>query len=567
MANIIDSFFIALGIKVDPSGLEKAKDAAKDARESILSMGTALTGLVAGLALHKVAEIGSTFEQNTNQIAGFLSALSLSSDFNAGLGDASKIMQKITADAARLPGEAEDYIDVFKSNAAFLKTGLPGSNANQIADWTNRLTAVAKSVASNLDSAQIAREAGQLLAVEGRAGGHNVLWQKLLPFLMQVEGQSKITATAFNAMAQPERVKLLGQAFDKLQPLLDKSATSFDAMAGAFKSNVTQLVRLGTADLFEGMKNDLNDLNNTFFDTNGNLTDTGKEVVRLIASLSRAVATLLRDGKDVVIWLADASKHTDMFKVALGGLLVLVAGSAWTKMAASVVKFASGLRVATIATGLLVVGLGLLIEDVWGFYNGADSVTGLLIDKLGPGLEIMIGLISVFTLMLSPALFLLGFMAVAVYEVYTHWQELLDFVEGGLNGWVNVLNEVIDAMNVVNKLLGADEAHMNKHFEGFSFATRHRDEANAADVLGPGGGVLAGQMGQLSPMAAGAYGPGAPMASSWLYQGANPGGAGGGMTNNTYGPVSVTVTESKDAKATGREVQRAIRTAQTRKKS
>lgn len=562
MATIIDSFFIALGIRVDPSGLEKAKDAAKDARESILSMGTALTGLVAGLALNKVAEIGSAFEQNRNQIAGFLSALGLSSDFNAGLGEASKIMQKITADAARLPGEAEEYIQVFKANAAYLKNGMPGANPEQIADFTNKLTAVAKSVASNLDGAQIARESSQLLAVQGRAGGHNVLWQRLLPFLMQVEGQANITAQAFNAMAQPKRVELLNAAFAKLQPLLDKSADSFDAMSGAFKSNITQLVRLGTADLFEGMKTDLNDINNTFFDVNGNLTETGKNVVSLISSFSHGVATLLRDGKDVIVWLADASKHTGMFKAALGSLLVLFGGSAWAKVAAMAAKFAAGLSVATIAAVLLVVGLGLLIEDVWGFYHGADSVTGMLIDKLGPGLEIMIGLISVFTLMLSPVLFLLGFIAVAVYEVYEHWQQVIDFVQEGLNGWVKDINLVIDGLNVIAGLMGKKIGHIGE----FSFADEHRQNEWAQDTLGAGGGVLARQPGTYSPLEKGVYGPAAPVAASWLSQGTMPGGVGGAMTNITNGPVTVNVTESKDARATGREVQRAIRTGQSRKK-
>jgi hypothetical protein len=158
-------------------------------------------------------------------------------------------------------------------------------------------------------------------------------------------------------------------------------------------------------------------------------------------------------------------------------------------------------------------------------------------------------------------------MAAGVYLIYTNWQQLLEFVEGGLNGWVNVLNKVIDALNVVNRFLGADEAHMNTHFEGFSFATRRRENANAQEVLGPGGGVLLAQPGMA--MAGGAVGPRAPMAPSWLMQGTGFGN--GGMTGATtsYGPVTFSGDiniKSTDPKGAARELQRTIRAGQTRKK-
>jgi hypothetical protein len=417
--SIIDSFFVALGFKTDTAGLDAFEKRAYSVKDSILSMGNIITAAVAGFAAKGIAEIGSTFEQNKIQIAGFLSALGLSSDFNAGLRDAQGIIQQITIDAAKLPGEAEDYIQVFKANAAYLKNGLPGANVNQIADFTNKLTAVAKTVASNLDAAQIARESAQLLAVQGRAGGHNVLWQRLIPFLMQVKGQANITAQSFNAMTQPKRVELLQAAFAKLQPMLDASASSFDAMWGAAVSAFKQITRLTTAPLFEGMKKALDRINGAFYDSNGQLTalgqkvvDAGKRISYLITRLVTVAAEAAHDFALVVGWVGKFRVATIASKVALAALASVVAGIMAQKVLGRLLGIAGALmklRFAVIANtaliGALAVAIFLIAEDLWGFFHGAQSVTGLLVDKWGPALYVVIGALA----LLSAA-----FLAVAV---------------------------------------------------------------------------------------------------------------------------------------------------------
>jgi hypothetical protein len=84
MANVIDSFLIALGFKVDPAGAKQFKQNVDEIKDQAIGLGTAVKAFVAGFAVKEIAAIGSTFEQNQIQIAGFLSALGQSSDFNAG---------------------------------------------------------------------------------------------------------------------------------------------------------------------------------------------------------------------------------------------------------------------------------------------------------------------------------------------------------------------------------------------------------------------------------------------------------------------------------------------------
>jgi hypothetical protein len=354
-ANVIDSLFIALGFKVDPSGAKDVKSQVDRARSSIMSLGTALKGIATGFVLKEIADIGSTFEQNMNVIAGSLSALGFASDFNAGLKEAEKTLKSITHDAAILPGEASDYIEVFQAGLPFLKAGIPGGSVQDITNFTNKLTAVAKSVAKGMDTGQIARESTMLLAAEGRAGGHNVLFQKLLPFLMQVEGQANLTAQSFNAMTQPQRVQLLQAAFVKLQPLIDAQADSFDAMWGAAVSGAKQLTRVATAGLFKGMKKGLQELTSLVIDNNGELTELGETITDTIATGARWGMQLVQ----AAVGIFRALSKLPGAVVAVGVAIGLMLGP----------------------TKLLIAALAIVVEDIYQFFTGGKSVIGLLMEK------------------------------------------------------------------------------------------------------------------------------------------------------------------------------------------
>ena len=153
---VIDQLWVALGIKPDPAGLNLVRRQVDDAKESLISAGGAVKAVLAGFAVKQIADIGSTFEQNRIQIAGFLSALGQSSDFNNGLQDAQGVIQQITKDAAILPGEAQEYIEVFKAGLPFVQGAMPGGSLNDITKFTNQLTAIGKTF--GLDAGLIARE-------------------------------------------------------------------------------------------------------------------------------------------------------------------------------------------------------------------------------------------------------------------------------------------------------------------------------------------------------------------------------------------------------------------------
>jgi hypothetical protein len=404
MANIIEELYVALGFKVDPSGLKDLKSKTKEAESALLGIGTALKVALGGLAVREIAGIGSAFEQNRIQIAGFLSALGLASDFNAGLKDAESIIQKITADAALLPGEAEDYIKVFKTNAAFLKAGMPGSNAFDMAAFTNQMTAVAKTINNEMDSSQIARESGMLLAARGRAGAHNVLFTNLLPFMMQVEGQAKITAESFNAMTQPQRVQLLQKTFALLSPALKESATSFDAMAGAAMSMVRTVTRLTTKGLFEGMKKGLDSITSLFLDRKSNPTELTKQLADAGARVSHVIVQMVSALGGFVTMLLKNESAMKVLKIALVAIGVALSGLALQQTVGWFGKLILAVfNLKKLLMGGLFVAIALIAEDLYTFMTGGDSVIGMLLERFPDATKVAIGAIAAFGLAFAVA--------------------------------------------------------------------------------------------------------------------------------------------------------------------
>ncbi len=388
--SIIDSFFVALGYDYDPRGLRQLEAEATRAKDTLLSLGGVISAALAGIAVKEIAKIGAEFETTKIQIAGFFDALGQSPDFNTALEDADATMNQIAAAAAALPGEAEEYQAVFLDTFAFVK-GAVGGTLTQMTDFTNQLTAIGKT--AKIDAGQIAREANELLATDkGRAMGRNVLWRKLFPLMRKLDGQAKLTSESFNKMTEVKRADLMRRAFARMQPMLKASANSFDAMWGAAVSGLKKLVRLGSAGMFEGMKKGLQTLTGLFFDADFNVTALGKDVVDGFKKIGRMITTVVVDLAMVVEWFAKSKYGAMALKVVLGFLAAQLAALAFSKVAGTVsmlVKQIFNLKRAL--TGGLLIAMGLIIEDLYQFYTGGESVTGLLVKKWAPAIYLIKG--------------------------------------------------------------------------------------------------------------------------------------------------------------------------------
>lgn len=268
-------------------------------------LNVALGALGTGLSIKGIADIGMQFENSQIQMAGFLTAMGRAKDYAGGLKVAESVMEKIRITAAALPGEAEEYTEVFKVALPEMAQGIGGST-DKLIDFSNRFTAIAKSFGENAGLAAVGLK--RMIGAQGHMIEIMPVWRDFSAFMRQVPGHANLTAAAFNKMTQPERVKLLNAAMEKLQPMVDAAAQSMDAMWGAIKSNTKHLIKLGTTPMFEGMKHGLDRLNLLLFNADGSITEMGQRVVEV----GKSISTFMVDG--IVKVVEFAAKLPALFK-------------------------------------------------------------------------------------------------------------------------------------------------------------------------------------------------------------------------------------------------------------
>lgn len=392
---MIDQFWIAIGVKPDTSGTKQIKKDAEDAKQSLLSLGTAVKAALGGLVLRSIASVGDQFERNQNIIAGFLTSLGFAGDFNAGLKLADETMQSINAAAAKLPGEAQEYVEVFRAGLPVLKGALPGASLSALTEFSNTFTAIGKSL--DVDAAQIGRDLSLILGPTGRAGAQVLTFQRMLPLLQQLDGQAKLNAESFNKMTQPERLKLLQQAMSSpgMQAMLMRSATSFDAMAGAAKSMVTTLLRKSTVGLFEGMKKGLDEVRALFIDDKGEMTALAREFADAGKQISRVIVQVVSMLGGMATWLIKNEAAMKVMKGALIAVGIALSALALQQTVGWLGKmFTAVFNLKKLLLGGLLVALVLIAEDIYTFIQGGESVTGILLKEFPIATKIAIAAIA-----------------------------------------------------------------------------------------------------------------------------------------------------------------------------
>ena len=243
----------------------------------MFNLKTVIAGVVGGLGIHKIIEVGAAFEATQTQLAGFLQVQKMVPTFNAGLETAATTMGALNKAAAVLSGTTEEYTGVFLQAFSNVRKATGGS-IEDVYTFTNKMTAVGK--AFKLESTEIGRQLTALLAPgHGMAGMHNILFQRMLSSMQQLKGQANLTSASFNAMTQKERFVLLSKTVGQFDDMIKATSHSWEAMAGTFKSDVRIMTRLATANVFEGLKNGLGHVNDMLMDSQGHLTEFAQGIV------------------------------------------------------------------------------------------------------------------------------------------------------------------------------------------------------------------------------------------------------------------------------------------------
>lgn len=305
---------------------------AKGTRDSLLRLSeavnpltVALGGLASGATLSGIVALNSQFEQTRLTMGGMLTAIGRAGDIDQGFRLAEQTMISITNAAAALPGEAEDYIQVFRAGLVQVDSALQGTLAQSV-QFTNQITAIGRTF--GIDAIQIGMDVKRMLASgRGSAGMDVRTFQELLPYMKQIEGQANITTESFNRMTAPERAQLLQQTFAQLQPMLDRAGTTWDAMAGAMMSSLKMIGRQASAPIFDALKDALGEMNALLYDGNGVIQQTGIELFAFGRTLSRNIVGGFREAWQFATYLygqvkqvTDAITASPGFQAIVGAL-------------------------------------------------------------------------------------------------------------------------------------------------------------------------------------------------------------------------------------------------------
>lgn len=220
----------------------------------------AIVGAAAALGISQLAskifEIGRKAEDAKIAIAGMMQASGAggltgsADDFNKSMAMSAEIIKQMRKDARDLPGEFEDLANIFRMG---IGGGIgAGKSINEIEKLSAKLMAFG--AMNTLQSEQVGREFAMMM--EGRAGAHNVLWQRLTGG----HGDAK----KFNAMGQPEKFAAIEKYLKGYEPAIKAFGNTWSAVESTTEDFAKQIFRIGTAPVFDAVKRHLSDWNDWF---------------------------------------------------------------------------------------------------------------------------------------------------------------------------------------------------------------------------------------------------------------------------------------------------------------
>ena len=330
---VVTEFEIADKATSSLGGMQSAFHGVGNTIESTMgkmfSLQSAIAGVVAGLGIHKIIEIGETAEATKTQLAGFFQVQHMVGSFNEGLEVADRTMGKLNRAAAVLSGTTQEYTGTFLQAFSNVRAASGGS-IEDVYKFTNKMTAVGK--AFKLESSEIGRQLTALLAPgHGMAGMHNVLFLRMLSSMQQLKGHAHLTAAEFNKMTQKDRFELLTKTVGQFDDMIKETSKSWEAQSGTLKSNLRMITKLATANVFEALKDGLGHLNAMFLDSNGNLTEFSNHIIHVASSIGnvfihgveRALEALKRLSQSpAFLMIKEFMGHmVSGIKGALGGLV------------------------------------------------------------------------------------------------------------------------------------------------------------------------------------------------------------------------------------------------------
>ena len=244
---------------------------------------------VAGQALatpfQAALQNSAMMEEQTMGIAVHLGAYARDQEmgFTDLFGKASAATQWMREQAAMLPGEAEDYIEVLRQSTA-QQSNAGVTDLSKILENSRDVGIV--SLLNGVDIQQGGRDYARML--EGRASQRERLFNVLRPKMRNKDG-SQITAEQFNKLSASEREQKITGAMKPYLKFIAAYEKTYGAQAGAMKSNLRIAAERGFRPFFEFFVGGMTKVNRWMVKNMDTIAAVGQRVSGKLVNVLKAV--------------------------------------------------------------------------------------------------------------------------------------------------------------------------------------------------------------------------------------------------------------------------------------
>lgn len=322
----------------------------------------------AGFGLQQAISLGQNYEDLQLSMAGKIKALGFAPTFVEGKKAAEGALVVINKLAAALPGEADDYIQVFNTSMTAAKTA-GFTTLDSIAEFTSNLTAIA--IANQVAAGQAAADIPRLLG--GHAGQDVIMWTKL-------QAQIGMTAEEWNSLTDMDRGKRLQAIIANNAEMLEASAATLSAQLGTVQSYLTAIAREGTRPIFEQAKVTIQSV--------GEWLDRNKQTLKEIVTMASGAAVtvfqrLVSHGERLWVVLQDV--YHNAIEPMMDKLDKSVGLNNIKEVTATIAEIGLGISLVIPLIGILGAAIGPIMTG----FSAIGSVFGLIqagVMGLGPAL-------------------------------------------------------------------------------------------------------------------------------------------------------------------------------------
>lgn len=392
MATVLDELLVKLGFDADVSGAERFNNSINKTIGVATKVGTALGalgGIAAGALAKSVISTASTFEQFEVQLTTIEGSSEKAKESLAWISDF----------GARTPYDVEQVTEAFVKLKAY---GLDPINNNLLESLGNTASAMGKPLEQAVEAiADAVRGENERLKEFGIVGSKN---GDKISYTYDYNGES-FTKEVDNdtASIQLALQEIFDQKFDGGMEALSKT---WEGMLSNLGDQWTDFKRkIGEAGIFDKLKGRLRTVLD-YLNDNADKVEALAEAIggKMVEAFDFLEAILFKvwDSalyvRDAFIELDKKFNVTEKLTKALAIGLALVAANLATLAAVKIAGFinsiAAGLKLLAgpaAIVGIAIIALALVIEDIYGFLNGKDSVIGGLL-KDYPVLQTVIDL-------------------------------------------------------------------------------------------------------------------------------------------------------------------------------